>query len=75
MFINEQTYRGDIENDAVITALCAGFADSPKKCHELMTEVDKRKGLKPSWIGNLTILSIILSVLLVLLGVLFGYRK
>ena len=48
MFINEQTYRGDIENDAVITALCAGFADPPKKCHELMTEVDKRKGLKSS---------------------------
>ena len=48
MFINEQTYRGDIENDAVLTALCAGFADPQGTCHKLMAEVDKRKGLKSS---------------------------
>ena len=36
MFINNFVFRGDIEPDEVLTALCAGFAEPPDKCQILL---------------------------------------
>lgn len=38
MFINNVSYRGDIEDSAIITAICAGFHDTPQTCKNIEIE-------------------------------------
>ena len=44
MLINDFTFRGDLEADEVLTALCAGFKEPPEKCNELLKQVEIKKG-------------------------------
>ena len=41
--INNQTYRGEFDNESVFNALCAGFAQYPKVCHLLMESGDLKR--------------------------------
>lgn len=38
--INNSTYRGQIETQAVMNAICAGFADPPKMCKRLLEDAN-----------------------------------
>ena len=77
--INNQTYRGDIEAPAVMTALCAGYREWPKPCwptfdkgtgHKRHSSDDSDGGLNV-W----TIIIIIVASLLCLVLILYLYRR
>lgn len=36
--INNQTFRGQLEVEAVMNAICAGFADPPKMCRRVLED-------------------------------------
>lgn len=48
--INNQTFRGQIETQSVMNAICAGFHDPPKVCKRLLhtKDIEHKIGLK--WI-------------------------
>ena len=76
--INNQTYRGDIEADAVMTGICAGYREWPKPCwptfdkpsHKSHSSDDSDTGLSV-W----TIIIIIVASLLCLILILYLYRR
>jgi hypothetical protein len=44
--INNQTYRGQIETQAVMNAICAGFQKPPKMCKRLLHAKDLEHNFK-----------------------------
>lgn len=38
--INNSTYRGQLETQQVMNAICAGFKDPPKMCKRLLSDQD-----------------------------------
>jgi|DEB0MinimDraft_12_1074336.scaffolds.fasta_scaffold17197_2 hypothetical protein len=38
--INNSTYRGQLETQEVMNAICAGFADPPKMCKRILNDAD-----------------------------------
>ena len=44
--INNSTYRGQIETNAVFNAICAAFTDPPKFCRKLLAADDIEHNLK-----------------------------
>ena len=70
--INNQTFRGDLERDAVLEGICAGF-DSEKKARICVDETEKEKEK-----GGLTYWMIVLIVILcvgLIAAVLVMYRN
>ena len=78
LLINNQTFRGDIEADEVLTAICAGFKSKiPKPCMARDHHRHKRGGSSSDndGISIWTILSIIILCLLFLVLILYCYRR
>jgi hypothetical protein len=44
--INNSTYRGQLETNAVFNAICAAFTDPPKMCRKLLASDDIEHNLK-----------------------------
>jgi len=38
--INNMTYRGQLEIEAVMNAICAGFREAPRLCHQVLDNND-----------------------------------
>ena len=78
MLINDFVFRGDIETDEVLTALCAGFAEPPDKCQILLEEIRKKKGFFDEEKSNMK-MKIIIGALtgfcMVLVTILMFYSK
>ncbi len=71
--INNQTYRGDIEADAVLIAVCAGFNKPPDVCEKYMpdgTYDDDSEGHLTTWL----IIVIVLVVIILVVALLILYR-
>ena len=76
MIINDFTFRGDLESEEVLTALCAGFDETPPKCSLLLKQIKQKKGIyEHSGLGPLSIFGIVLVVLIIFICVLGVYRK
>jgi hypothetical protein len=73
--INNQTYRGDIEAEAVLIAICAGFKSPPDWC-EAYIEMNSDSSSSDddrafySWL----IVIIVVVVLVIILSLVFLYR-
>ena len=44
--INNSTYRGQLESQAVMNAICAGFKDPPKMCQKILDDDDLEDDLE-----------------------------
>ena len=68
--INNQTYRGDLEAEAVIVAICAGFTEQPEFCAEYSQVNYNDSGANDdltTWL-ILIIVAIVVLLMFVLLG-------
>jgi cbb3-type cytochrome oxidase subunit 3 len=43
--INNQTFRGQLEVEAVMNAICAGFADPPRMCKRVLDDNNTEDGV------------------------------
>jgi hypothetical protein len=68
--INNKTYRGQIENESVFNALCAGFTDAPRVCKSYLSGPETKKAISMK-----VITSIIAVVILINLIVVIAYRR
>ena len=76
LIINNQTFRGDLEAEEVLMAICAGFRVKPEYCEEYFENIDEEgKTVTKKGVSGSTIMIIVLFSVLLLLAILFFYRK
>mmetsp|Transcript_5773 Transcript_5773/g.9190 ORF Transcript_5773/g.9190 Transcript_5773/m.9190 type:complete len:175 (-) Transcript_5773:36-560(-) len=46
IMINNQSYRGEFETQAVFNALCAGFMEAPRACSPILGTIDLKEDLE-----------------------------
>lgn len=80
--INNSTYRGQMESQAVMNAICAGFHDTPQICKPILEDPDLQDdyevgvyNISDHGYGFGHILVICLIAVLVLIVVLYCYRR
>lgn len=80
--INNATYRGQMETQAVMNAICAGFKDSPDICKPILEDPDLKDdyevgvyNINDHGYGMGHILMICLIAVLILVVVLYCYRR
>lgn len=73
IIINNQTFRGDIETDEIMRAVCAGFQQEPKVCRDYRVGPSEPKQTD-SGIGAQTLILIVLFSAIILGVILFFYR-
>jgi hypothetical protein len=51
LVINNITYRGDIEAEAVFFAICSGFDHAPKECqkHDITADIENSNNFHLTW--------------------------
>ena len=79
--INNQTFRGQLEIEAVFNAICSGFHDTPQYCKKYLNTNDVNKE-ELLLMENLTeghslgrVIQLVLSILVLFIVVLYCYRR
>lgn len=70
--INNRTYRGQIEEESVFNAICAGFQKPPKQCRSYL---DKHSAGMKKVFSMRVIFTIIVAVIIINLIVVVLYRR
>lgn len=77
--INGQTFRGQLEIEAVMNGICAGFMDPPAMCHRLLDSNDfhdaKLIFLEDGEVSVVKVLAIIFSIILGVAIIVCLYRR
>lgn len=68
--INNTTFRGDMEVEEIVVALCAGFQTKPQYCADYFSKTISKKGISAGSIQLIIFFSIV-----ILLVILFFYRR
>ncbi|CAG9329323.1 unnamed protein product [Blepharisma stoltei] len=75
IYINNQTFRGDLEATELMTAICAGFKEEPKVCIDFRLNRNDDPEPTQTGIGVSTLVMIIIFSAVVLGVILFFYRR
>merc|ERR1719284_793196 len=80
--INNATYRGQMESQAVLNAICAGFKDTPNICKPILEDEDLKDDYETGTyqisdhgysLGQVIVICVI--ALVILICVLYCYRR